>query len=211
MPTPNPYVYLTGTVTHGGYSGGDILVFTSVGGPNGIQYYSATLPAPGPFSLRAPANTNNVVVWAVADENADGLYDLDDDPYDATSVMSTGTGPVSGLVLDLVDPLDNSISGLITYTGAVDAGDQLWVSLNTDPNFGGNPADFIIIPSPSFPAAYSFTDLPAGTYWMVAFLDYGSDSGGPVAPNEPWGTYGAPIVLSGGSHPTSASFPVVDP
>ena len=210
FPTPFSYIDITGSVTHATYAGGDILVFASIGGPSGIQYYTATLAAPGPFSLRAPPNTNNVILWAVADENANGLYEFDVEPSAASPPFSTGAIALSGFQLDLVDPLDNSISGAISYTGAVDPGDSLMMGLHDDPMGQGAPIATIEVLSPTFPVSYFFDELAAGPYYVTAFLDVGSDSGGAVSSSEPWAMYG-PVTLSGGSHPTGISFPIVDP
>ncbi|MCO4770840.1 MAG: hypothetical protein KDA24_12480, partial [Deltaproteobacteria bacterium] len=207
LPTPPPYVYLEGDVVYPAYTTGDVLVFASVGN---TVYYSTSIPAPGPFSVRAPPNTNDVRVWAVVDLDSDGSYDLVWDPSGETT-MDTATFDVQGLLVPLTSPTDNSISGVVTWSGLVSTGDALQIALHDDPEAEGAPVGEITIADPTFPQAYTVPDLLPGTYYVTGFLDIGGNGGG-AQPSEPLGIYedsgGLPeaVVLSGGSHPINVDF-----
>jgi len=209
LPSPPPYVYLDGDVVFPAYTSGDVLVFVSVG--NTI-YYSSTLPAPGPFTVRAPSNTDDVKVWAVIDGNSDGAYDILLDPYGEESPLDTATYDVQGLLVSIVDPYDNSITGEVTWAGLVSPGDVLQVALLADQpgSGGGAPVAVLSITDPTFPQEYTIPGLLSGTYYVTGYLDVGGDGGG-AQPSEAVGWVGGsqgptPIVLSGESHVTGNDF-----
>jgi len=204
LPSPPPYVVLQGDAVFPAYTTGTVLVFTQV---DNTVYSLTSLPAPGAFTLRAPPNAQDLTVTAVLDENGDGVWDAITAPQGSTTV-STLTYDVQGLLINMEDPLDNSVSGVVGYAGLVSVGDTLQIALLG--SVGGTaPLATLSISDPVFPQAYSVPDLLAGSYYVTAHLDIGT-GGGPADPGEPLGVYGgsppSPVVLSGGSHPTSVDF-----
>jgi hypothetical protein len=204
LPSPPPYVVLQGDAVFPAYTTGNVIVFTRI---ENTTYSSTTLPAPGPFALRAPPNAEDMTVVAVLDENGDGAYDAVTSPQGSTTV-STLTFDVQGLLISMIDPLDNSISGIVGYAGPVAAGDTLQIALLGTVG-GSAPLATVSIPNPVFPQAYTVPDLLAGTYYVTGHLDIGS-GGGSAGPGEPVGLYGgsppSPVVLSGSSHPAAVDF-----
>ena len=208
LPVPPPYVYLEGDVAFPSYTTGDILVFASV---DDTIYYSQVLPAPGGFSLRAPPNTEDVQVWAAVDEDSDGSFDVVTDPVGYANLLSTVTFDVQGLLVNIVDPYDNSISGTANWGGLVSSGDALQIALLSEPGGGSAPAANLTIIDPVFPQAWTVPELLSGTYYVTGYLDAGADGDG-AGPNEPIGLYSnsqgmlIPVVLGGEAHPVGVDF-----
>jgi hypothetical protein len=206
LPSPPPYVYLQGNVVFPGYTTGVIRVFVTA---NNTTYYSTVLPGPGGFAVRAPSRTDDVIVWAVVDEEADGVYDVTQDPYGQANPLDTLTFDVQGLLVSIVDPYDNSISGTVGWTGPADPGSVLHVALHDDPAASGAPVFNLEIQSPVFPQAYTIPELFSGTYYVTGYLD-STGAGGGAQPGDPFGFFGTTtptaVVLSGGSHPQVVNF-----
>ena len=177
IPAPLAYVPLTGTVTYGGFTTGDILVHATHVTTDGQLFSSATLAAPGAFSIIAPANTEDVLVWAVLDADGDGNFDITVDPFAAAGPMFSGTG-VSGLVLDLGDVVNGTFGGVVNWGGAPAAIDELHIGVFDTPTYdpaSGPPVASLVEANPVFPFAFDFADIAPGTYWIGSYLDIGGD------------------------------------
>jgi hypothetical protein len=199
-PAPTPYVPLTGSVTYGAFTTGDILVFATHVTIDGYVFSQATLAAPGAFSLIAPADTDDVLIWAVLDEDGDGLFDVASDPFAAEGPLNTGTG-IAGIVLDLGPAEEAVISGSVTWAGPVAAGDTLHLGVfDTPTNTGGPPTVVPVVEANvTFPYDFEFTGIPAGTYWVGGYLDVGSDnSDGADLSEDPTGQVGPVLLAPGG-------------
>ena len=186
-PSPTPYVPLTGSVTYGAFTTGDIIVKASHVTVDGYVFSEATLAAPGAFSLIAPTDTDDVLVWAVLDADGDGVYDVTIDPFAADGPMNTGTG-VSGILLDLGDIQNGAFGGTVTYAGGVGAADVLHIGVFDTPTYdpaSGPPVASLLEPTPTFPYAFDFTDIPPGTYWIGSYLDIGGDDATAAGPEDP--------------------------
>ena len=212
LPTPPAYVYLEGDVVYPGYTTGDITVYASVGAN---VYSSTTTPGLGGFSLRSPPNTDDVRVWAVVDQDGNGSPNPVYEPSGQTFI-DTLTFDVQGLFINVEDPLDNSISGTVTWGGLVSPGDSLQIALHDDPGGEGTPVESITITNPVFPQAYSVPALLDGTYYVTGYLDIGGDGGGasmlePLGIYEDSGGQPEPIVLLGNSQPANIDFALFEP
>ena len=198
-PSPTPYVPLTGTVTYGAFTTGDIIVKASHVTVDGYVFSQATLAAPGAFSLIAPADTDDVLVWAVLDADGDGLYNVSVDPFAADGPMNTGTG-VSGILLDLGDVESGTFAGVVNFDGAVAPGDELHVGVFDNPEYDaseGPPAGFLVVPNPTFPYEFDFADIAPGTYWIGSYLDIGGDDPDGAGEEDP-GKQVGPFLLAPG-------------
>jgi hypothetical protein len=134
VPQPPLYVPITGTVAYGSFTTGDILVFATHISSQGMIYSSATLAGPGPFSIIAPANTSDVLVWVVLDEG-DGLYDVGVAPFDSVGPLDSGNGIT---VEDPVFPVSYMFENVPTG--------NYWISAQLDvagdnPTFPPGPED----------------------------------------------------------------------
>ena len=197
-PSPTPYVHVSGTVTYDAFSTGDILVRASAVNTNGQLFSELTLAAPGAFDLIVPPGTENVLVWAVLDDDSDGDVDVYVDPFDSEGPMDVGTG-VSGIDLELdnVPPLPGTISGSLSYSGDADPADCAKVGL-----FDEEPSGPAIAPlelaspvvNPTYPLAFQFTDVIPGQYWIAAYHDTACDSVGPQ-PDDPDGRTEYPVLV----------------
>jgi hypothetical protein len=101
VPIPAAYVSLCGDVTYDGFTGGDIVVTASSGDVAGFIYSRTELAASGAFTLRVPPFSSDVVVWAVLDEDGDGIWDLSEDANDVAPTIEFVTSDVGGLNLSL--------------------------------------------------------------------------------------------------------------
>ena len=209
VPSPPLYVPITGTVAYDGFTTGDIVVQATHVSVEGQMFSAATLAAPGPFSIIAPASTGEVIIWAVADEDGDGLFDVGSDPFDAIGPMNTGNGITQiGLDLEGDGPGNGSVGGLVTFSGEVSVNDVLHVLLLDEIGAPGDPVSQITVTAPLFPVEYTFEEIPTGTYWTAAQLDVGGDNPTfPAGEEDPVGNYG-PILLSPGGSVSTASFSV---
>jgi hypothetical protein len=196
LPAPSGYIELLGNVVYDDYSGGDIAMSLSTGGTAGQLYGSATLASPGDFSVRAPVVTTDLYLWAYAEDGAFGVL----------GPFSTGMGDEVGINLVLEPPqgADNSISGQIDYAGAVSSGDSLIIFSAALKDESSEMV--LVIENPVFPVEYEFLGLSAGSFEVLALLDIGSDLDSDPEPDEPWGEWSGPIVLSGGTSAGDISF-----
>ncbi|MCD5390663.1 choice-of-anchor D domain-containing protein, partial [candidate division NPL-UPA2 bacterium] len=86
-----------------------------------------------------------------------------------------------------------SISGTVSYPG--DLTGTVYVAAFDNPDFVGEPVNFITIPSPG---SYTIPDLPDGAYHVGAFMDVDGD--GEPSPGEPKGLHAHnPVTVSGGN------------
>ncbi len=201
IPAPPAYVALTGTVTYGSFTTGDILVHATHVTTDGQLFSSATLAAPGAFQLIAPANTADVLVWAVLDADGDGVYDITNDPFASDGPMDTGLG-VSGILLDLGDVENGTFAGTVTYGGPVAAADALHVGVFNTPTYDpatGPPVAWLVEPNPTFPYDFDFDEIPPGTYWIGSYLDVGGDDPDGAGPEDPGINLGPFLLAPDGS------------
>ena len=200
IPVPPTYVALAGTVTYGGFTTGDILVFANHITTDGQLFSSATLAAPGAFSVIAPANTADVLVWAVLDSDGDGVYDTWLDPFASEGPMNTGLG-ASGIVLDLGDAEPGTFAGTVFWDGPVASIDEMHLGVFDTPVYDpadGMPVDFVVVPNPAFPYEFEFPEIEAGTYWIGAYLDVGGDDPSGAGPEDPTANVGPLLLPPGG-------------
>ena len=199
-PQPTPYVAVTGTVEYEAFTTGDVLVYTSEGGPQGTVLFHQRLAAPGPFALRAPANTDGVVVWAVLDEDGDGLYDFVTDPHDIQSPIDIGTSAVTGIDLVLsVPPGFGAVSGTVNFAPGAEPGDILYIALD---NESGEPTHLMVEPNPVFPYEYTLFGVPAGLVSIGSYLDIGGDGGEGPGPGDAVGASAGPATVLDGQTTT---------
>ena len=211
-PAPPAYVPLTGTVTYDAFTTGDILVHASHVTTDGYLFSTVTLAAPGAFALLAPANTAQVLVWAVLDEDGDGEADASVDPSDAAGPLNSEVG-VPGIDLELGPAATGSISGTIDYAGTVGAGDVLHIAVLATDNYApssGSPVAFLTVTGPTFPESFSFAGLPSATYWVGAYLDLGGDDEFGPGAEDPDHQIG-PVLLAPGGSSTDNDFTLLDP
>lgn len=210
VPTPPLYVPITGTVAYDGFTGGDILLRATHVSIEGQVFSSATLAAPGPFSIIAPAETGDVLIWAVLDEDGDGLFDVGEDPFDSVGPLNTGNG-VTQIGLDLGSAVElGTVGGMVFFSGSVGVDDELHILLLDEIGVPGDPVAQITVEAPLFPVSYTFEDIPTGTFWTSAQLDINGDNPTfPAGEEDPVGNYG-PILLSPGGNVTTASFTVAE-
>ena len=197
MPAPTSYVSITGTVAYDAFITGDVLVFASRGGMDGEAWFQQTLAAPGPFALRAPGGTEDVVIWAVLDEDGDGVFDLDLDPQAASAPMTTTSAPIDGIELVLGPPPgQGTITGEVQWTGTAAANELLYIGASPQPN---DPPSFTIVePAPAFPFAYELPGVGTGVWYVSAYLDVGADSDTGPGLGDPQGQHLDPVqVLDG--------------
>jgi hypothetical protein len=197
IPMPSPYVSILGTVEYGGYSSGDILVHASVDTPWGQTHDFELLGAPGDFSLRVPANTERVMVWAILDEDGDGNYDFTVDAFGSHGPIDVGGDSITDVVISLAPGAGaGSISGTVFYEGDVTSLDVLHIGLNADPKDPA-PTFGAVYTDVTFPFEFTFPGVTPGDWWIGAFLDIDGDnplhSG--AGADEPQGTTSDPIVL----------------
>ncbi len=180
-PAPEPYGGITGQVVFDDFLTGDILVFATAVHPGGQVYSSATLAAPGPFSLIAPPEATDVLVWAVLDDDADGSFDVFADPYDSVGPGDMADG-LTGLTLDLSGgpPEPGTITGHVLFPdGASTGADCQRVGLFDVEPIALNAVPFTAVApgsGPSWPYLYTFVNIPPGQYWVGAYLDIDCDS-----------------------------------
>ena len=207
LPAPPPYITLDCDIVFPGYTSGDITVYSSVGS---TVYSTSTIPAPGGVSLRSPPNTDDVRVWAVVDQDGNGSPNPIYEPNGQTFI-DTLTFDVQGLLINIEDPTNNSISGTVVWSGLVSSGDSLQIALHDDPEGEGTPVAGVTITNPVFPQVFSVPGLLGGTYYVTGYLDVGGAGGG-ASLGEPLGIYEdtsgqpEPVVLSGNSHPANIDF-----
>ncbi len=196
VPQPTPYVAVTGTVEYPSFTTGDVLVFTSEGSVQGNVLFHQRLAAPGAFALRAPANTEGVVVWAVLDEDGDGTYDFVTDPSDIHGPINLGNAAVTGIELSLhVPPGVGAVSGTIDFAGTVSPGDILYFSIDNEED---TPINLNVEPNPVFPYSYTLYGVAAGPASVGAYLDIDGDGGDGPGPGDAAGSSGTPVnVLNG--------------
>ena len=206
FPQPPLYVPITGQVAYSAFAGGDILVHASHVSAEGLLYSTATLAAPGPFSIIAPANTEDVLIWAVLDHDGDGVFDLWNDPFASVGPLNTGNG-VTQIGLDLSSGIPmGEFGGTVVYTGQVGTSDVLRIDVQTQLGIDVPPILQMEQANPQFPFEYNFDDVPTGTYWISAQLDIGGDNPTfPPGPEDPLGNIG-PLLLAPGGSITTASF-----
>ncbi len=208
-PVPPAYVGITGTVAYDAFSTGDILVNASHVTTDGYLYSTVTLAAPGAFALLAPAHTEGVLVWAVLDEDGDGEADPAVDPSDSSGPHDSGSG-LSGIDLELGPAAPGSISGTVTYTGPAAPGESLHMGVFATETYdpaSGPPVGFLEILNPGYPQAYSFPDLPSGTYWVGGYHDIGSDDPFSAGPGDPEAQVGPVLLSPGGSLTVDITLP----
>jgi hypothetical protein len=200
-PAPPAYVGLNGTVTYDDFSTGDILVYATHVTTDGYLFSTVTLAAPGSFSLLAPSNTSDVLVWAVLDEDGDGEADADVDPSDYAGPMDSANG-VSGIDLELGPAASGTISGTISYAAGAGPADVLHIGVfdtaDYDPG-DGPPIAVLEITVPTMPEAFSFAGIGSGTYWVGAYLDIGGDDPTGAGPEDPDGQVGPLLLPPGGT------------
>ena len=208
VPQPPLYVPITGSVSHDAFTTGDILVHATHISSQGMIYSSATLAGPGPFSIIAPANTSDVLVWAVLDEDGDGIFDVASAPFDSVGPLDSGNG-ITQIGLDLGSgPALGQVGGIILYSGTVSPADELHISVQQEVGVEAPPVLEITIEDPVFPVSYLFEDVPTGNYWISAQLDISGDNPVfPPGPEDPVGNVG-PLLLSPGGNISTATFSV---
>ena len=187
-PAPTSYVSVTGTVEYDSFITGDVLVFASNGGMDGEVWFQQTLAAPGPFALRAPGGTQDVVIWAVLDADGDGTFDLNLDAQAAAPAVTTTSSPVEGINLVLGPPPgQGTVTGQVTWAGSPVAGEQLYVGASSAAN---GPPDYTFIePNPVFPYDYVLAGVGPGIWYLSAYFDVGSDNNSGPGLEDPQGQY----------------------
>ncbi len=199
IPEPPIYVGVQGTVSMDDFPGGTIRLFASAGSTEGVVFSYATLSTPGPFALSAPIDAGTVLVWAVLDEESDGLWDLTLDPFDSHGPFSLPPSGIGGIALDLGPPMPNAIGGSVYYSGAVAPEDILFVALFDNGNFAGQPTHVERVTAPVFPVSYMFTTVADGVWYPSVLLDIGGESeGGVTGPEDLSAIFGASVNVSGG-------------
>ncbi len=136
----------------------------TIGGLDGSYYLVAVLDSD---NSGGPPDPDEPIGWY--DYNADGYPDL----------VEVGEGEtITGKNIILTDP--GSVSGTVTYSGCSFISGPIYVtahlSLYEEPIAHAEPI--------SSGEMYSIAGLPAGSYYITAFLDV-NDSGGPPDPGEP--------------------------
>lgn len=196
-PSPAPYEGITGVVVFDEFLTGNIIVKATAVHTEGQLYSSLTLAAPGPFQLIAPPGSTDVLVWAVLDDNSDGLFDVYVDPFDSYGPEPLGDG-LSGITLDLGagPPVPGTISGEVLYPdGVSQAADCQVVALFDTEPFTSSAVPVQSAPvvyGPTWPFPYEFSGVMPGQYWVAAYLDGDCDSTlGPQA-NDPRGAWTGP-------------------
>ena len=198
---PPSYVTLYGEVEWSDYATGDILVFATTATYYGAVLDQMVLGSPGSFSLRVPPSTSSILVWAIADEDGDGSFDIGDDPSGAADLVSTNENDIYDVEVQITDsPPPATISGAVRWDGPVGPTDQVWIVLLADEDGEPNPVFFEGISAPVFPQPFSF-DVPPGTWYPSCYLDIGGDNAGEPQPNEPTYTGSAITVVPGQSVP----------
>jgi hypothetical protein len=208
VPQPPLYVPITGSVAYTGFTTGYILDHASHISSGGILYSGATLAAPGPFSIIAPANTSNVLIWAVLDADGDGAYDVGLDPFDSVGPLDSGNG-ITQISLDLGSaPVLGEVGGIILYSGTTTANDVFRISIQQEMGDSMSQVSGLTTLGPTFPFVYNFDQIPTGSYWVSAQLDVGGDNPSfPPGSEDPVGSVG-PYLLSPGGIIDTASFSV---
>lgn len=77
-------------------------------------------------------------------------------------------------------PGPNTIQGVVLYEGSLDGSLIVGAFTSFPPQAG--PVSFVSFPTPTFPAEYELTYVPAGDYYVIATLDVGRDD--PTAPGD---------------------------
>ncbi len=168
--------------------------------PSGSYYISAFLDADD--SGGGPPDPGEPEGWY--DGNGDGTPDL----------VTVGAGEViTGKNIVLTD-LSGSISGVVTYSGSYTATGPIIVAAHltlSDPPAASAPAI-------NSGETYTIQGLPAGSYYISAFLDADDSGGGPPDPGEPEAWYdansdGTPdkVTLGAGEIITGKNIAIVDP
>jgi len=176
LPQPPVYVGVQGTVSMADFPGGTIRLFASAGSTQGMTFSSATLSSPGAFALSAPIDAGQVLVWAVLDEDSDGFWDANVDPFDGYGPFAVPASGIAGISLDLAGSLPSTIGGTVSYNGDVDAADILFVALFDNPATSGQPVYTLRYTEPEFPVDFVFEGVADGTWYPTALLDFGGDS-----------------------------------
>ncbi len=208
-PEPEPYIGVTGTVAYDAFTTGDIIVSATLSHPGGLLFSRQTLAAPGAFSLIVPPGTENVLVWAVLDDDGDGAFDVFVNPYDSHGPVDVENG-ISGISLVLAEdpPMPGSLAGTVNWPGAVSGADCQRVGL-----FGSEPVGPAVVPldvqvsfGPTFPVPFFFDDLVPGPYWIAGYLDVdcNNDVGG-AGPEDPEGRTEFPVLVGDGQDVTGVS------
>ncbi len=201
-PAPPLYVSITGTVSYDDFLTGNIVVNATAVNTGGQLYSQQTIAAPGPFELVVPAGSQDVLVWAVLDDNSDGSFDVQTDPWDSQGPLSAGSG-VAGveLVLGSAPPSPGSIAGTVEFAGTATGADCLTVGLfDTEPTSPtAIPVNSVTdVAGPAFPFHFEFTGVQPGQYWTAAYLDIGCDDPPGPSVGEPDGRVEWPVQLGGG-------------
>ncbi len=214
----------TGTITGAiGYSGavtGTHLMwaaaFTSA--QEGPPLYSYNRMGPGPFTLTVAAPDVYYISAGMDADDSGGAPNPPIDPvadYAGNPVTVGAGGTVSNVNIMLADTVPaGSISGTISYTGAVSSAHNVVVMAQRLGDPPGPPAYSTVIFGPG---PYTITNVTQYTYTVSAFLDRGDDMGAPQ-PNEPLGVYdpsgtgtAAPVVVSGSATVTGIDIMLLDP
>jgi len=184
FPAPAQPIELAGNVAYDNYAGGDILIFASGSGMGGQLLGATTVAAPGPFTIEVPDNFFGMTLWAVADPEADGAYNLATDASDSLGPFNTdGDQAGLALILEEVPTTVGSVSGTITLNVPAGANDTLRVFLNEQG--GSAPPATLVFGNPGSTVSYTFLAVEPGSYLVSAFLDYDSDAVGGPADDEP--------------------------
>ncbi len=228
------YQNYIGPGTHAYREGKIWAYYTDAGTISGTATYDGTQTETGPISVSAHLNPNDSPVSlsdniesgetysvggldgsyyliAVMDLNDNGgppdpgepigWYDGDSDGHPDLVDVAAGEH-ITGKDITLTDP--GSISGTVTYIGSLGLSGPIRVTAHlslVEPPIAN--ADAI-----SSGETYSITGLPAGSYYISAYMDV-NDSGGAPDPGEPSALYdsngdGVPdkVVVSGGDDVT---------
>jgi len=207
LPEPPVYVGVQGTVEMANFPGGTIRLFASAGSPQGTTFSNATLSTPGAFALSAPTDAGLVMVWAILDEDSDGMWDANV-PFDSYGPFTVPGNGIAGISLDLGEvSLPNSVGGSVSYPGEVGPDDILFVALFDNGNAEGEPAYVERITFPEFPVEYLIEGVEDGVWYPSALFDVNGDSveNGP-GPDDVYQWYGQGINLTGGEFQDNINF-----
>ncbi len=165
------FEFVSATVTPDATGAGSLLWLDVTGagtlGVSASTTIDVTLQAKG---AAAPA-VNLAAANYTVDVNGDGVP-----PVSSSASITLTAAMISGHVYDDVDQS-------VTFNGGDAVLTSITVSLYTDPNGDGNPADgtLVAITSTDAAGAYEFLNLPAGSYVIVESQPPGYSSSGDTA------------------------------
>lgn len=211
---------ITGTVSYSGTVPGVHTVwagaFTATQGVP--PAYAITRTGPGAYTLIVATGADYYIAAGMDADDSGSQPNPPVDPvayYAGNPISVTLSAVFSNVDILLTDAVPaGSISGTISYTGAVSSAHNVVVMAQRLGDPPGPPAYSTVIFGPG---PYTITNVTQYTYTVSAFLDRGDDMGAPQ-PNEPLGVYdpsgtgtAAPVVVSGSATVTDIDITLLDP